>query len=448
MKKILFTAMQSGAGKTVVSCAVMAALKKRGLAVQAFKCGPDYIDPMFHSQVLGVPSRNLDLFLQGEAGVLRTLRRCPCDIAVLEGAMGYYDGLNGTTEASAWDLARRTHTPAVLVLRPQGSSVTLAAQVKGMLTFRPDSGIAALFLSECSESQAAHLRPILERETGLPVIGFLPPMPEARLESRHLGLYTAGEIADLSARFDVISDQLFHSANLNALLAFAEDDGVPAEKPTFPPARCRIAVAQDAAFCFTYADTLDALRLHGALPVPFSPLSDSALPADIQGLYLPGGYPELHAATLSKNTSLLASVRLAVSGGLPTVAECGGFLYLLDSLEDAQGNTWKMCGVLPGNGYKTEHLRRFGYQTLSAPKDSLLFRSGDAVPAHEFHYWDATETGTDLMSTKQNGRSWPCGYVSDSLYAAFPHLHFDGESPLAERFVNACISYGNAQRMD
>ena len=191
MKTLMLTAMHSGAGKTVMSCAVMAALKKRGARVQAFKCGPDYIDPMFHSRVLGVPSRNLDLFLQGEAGVRMTLSRADADVAVLEGAMGYYDGLNGTDTASAYAVSRLLKTPAILVLLPKGQGLTLAAQVRGMLDFRPESRIEALLLTNCTSSTASSLGPILTRETGLPVLEKLCAMPEISLNQQDSNGYTA-----------------------------------------------------------------------------------------------------------------------------------------------------------------------------------------------------------------------------------------------------------------
>ena len=437
MKTLMIAAMQSGAGKTVTACALLSALKKRGLRLNAFKCGPDYIDPMFHERALGVPSRNLDLFLQGEAGVRKTLSRADADLALIEGAMGYYDGLNSTHDASAYDLARLTKTPAVLVLSPGGGSLTLAAQVKGMLTFRPESHIAALLLANCPERRAASLVPLLERETGLPVPGFLPPMEEARFESRHLGLLTAGEIADLAARLDRLGEAAEKHIDLDRLLELAGTYGTsPAALQTRTP-RCRIAVARDEAFCFLYADNLDALREAGAEPVVFSPLHDAALPA-AEGLYLPGGYPELYAQGLSENETMRQSIAAAVKNGLPTVAECGGFLYLGQSMEDGSGRAFPVCAVLPGQGFKTDRLRRFGYQTLTAPGDSLLFRAGERIPAHEFHYWDSTENGAALKAEKADGRSWDCGFASESLYAAFPHLHFGGALPLAERFVKAC----------
>ena len=428
MKSIMIAAMHSGAGKTVTTCALLSGLRQRGLRVQAFKCGPDYIDPMFHERVLGVPSRNLDLFLQGETGVRRTISRADADIAVIEGAMGFYDGLSNTTEASAWELARLTETPVVLTVSPKGSGLTLAAQIKGLMDFRPDSGIAALILADTPERRAASLAPVLERETGLPILGFLPPMEEARFESRHLGLMTAGEIEDLTARLEKLGQAAEQYIDLDRLLILASTSRLRrlGEGDRFSGGR---------GFC--YADNLDALRDAGAELVFFSPLHDSELP-NADGLYLPGGYPELYAEALSENHTMRQSIAAAVKGGLPTVAECGGFLYLGQSLEDAEGRAHPMCGVLPGCGFKTGRLQRFGYQTLTAPADSLLFRVGEHIPAHEFHYWDCTENGADLRSEKADGRSWACGFVSKSLYAAFPHLHFGGEIPMAKRFVKAC----------
>lgn len=423
----MLSAMNSGSGKTVLTCGLLAALKARGMDVQAFKCGPDYIDPMFHSQVLGVPSRSLDLFLQGEEGVRRTFARAfGADLAVIEGAMGFYDGVKGTDQASAWAVAEMMNIPVVLVLPPRGASLTLAAQIRGLMDFRNPSHIAGLLLNGCKPSLYAHLRPILERETGLPVLGYLPPMEEAVLESRHLGLLTAGEVADLSIRFGAIAQQMERTVDIDALLSLAGEISEGTELPPVPTVRCKIAVARDEAFCFCYEDNLDLLRESGAEWAFFSPLRDSALPPEADGLYLPGGYPELYARQLSENVPMWESIRQVVAGGLPTVAECGGFLYLQKTLEDERGTSWPMAGVLPGAGYKTDHLQRFGYKQLYAEGDSLLFRTEETIPAHEFHYWDCTEPG---------------GVLTETMYAAFPHLHFGGELPLAQRFVEGAVKW-------
>ena len=439
MKMLMITAMQSSAGKTVVSCAVMAALKKRGLKVSAFKCGPDYIDPMFHESVLGIPSRNLDLFLQGESGVKRSLSRAKGEFCILEGAMGYYDGAGGTEEASTYQVARLTGTPAVLVLRPKGSGLTLAAQVRGMQAFRPESQIQALILTECTERLAYYLRPILERETGLPVLGFLPPMPEAEIDSRHLGLLTAAEIEDLSVRVEKLAAAAEQNLELDRLIALAGNYTGKSESAKKCPVRCRIAVARDEAFCFTYEDTLDSLREAGAELCFFSPLRDLSLPDNIDGLYLPGGYPELYPEPLSDNTNLRQQIAEMISAGLPTVAECGGFLYLHRELEDMNGAFYPMAGVLPEKAFCTNRLGRFGYITLYAKEDSAYLCAGEEIRAHEYHYFESEDPGADLHAVKPNGkRQWDCIHARNNLLCGFPHLFYESNPKLIERFLRRC----------
>ncbi len=446
MVELMVSAPASGSGKTVLTCALLSALKHRGLDPCAFKCGPDYIDPMFHRSALGVDSRNLDLFLSGEDTVRALYRRCGGGrgAAVVEGAMGFYDGLGGTTDrASAWHAAHTLDLPVLLAVRPRGASLTLAAQIGGLLEFRTPSHIAGLFLTDCSPTLAKSLAPMLEGETGLPVLGHLPHMAEAVLESRHLGLHTAGEIGDLAARIGRAAQVLDEAMDWDRFFVlFDRRPGWEAPPPRHGAETVPLAVARDEAFCFTYAETLDALRDAGAELVFFSPLRDEKLPENACGLYLPGGYPELYAAQLAENQSMRDSIKGAVEGRMPTVAECGGFLYLGQSLEGTDGRTWPMAGYLPGEGVKQDRLVRFGYANLSAPSDSLLFEAGAPVPVHEFHYWDSTRNGEDLTASKPlTGRSWTCGFVSDRLYAAFPHLYFAGRPELAERFVRAAKHY-------
>ena len=434
--RILISAMGSGSGKTVVTCGLLTALKTRGVGCEAMKCGPDYIDPMFHAKVLGVPSRNLDLFLQGHDGVRRTLESRRESISVIEGAMGLFDGVGGTIEASAWEIAASCGIPVILAVKPGGSSATLAAQIRGLMTFREPNQIAGVILTACRESLYERMKPVIERETGLSVFGYLPPMKEAELQSRHLGLMTADEVADLRERFLAVAAQMEKTVNIDGILALAGTAETKPEETAALEAVCRIAVARDEAFSFYYEDSFRALRKAGVEITFFSPVRDESLP-ECDGLYLGGGYPELYAAELERNASMRESIRTAVLGGLPTVAECGGFLYLQESLEDADGVPHAMAGALPGRGFKTGRLQRFGYAYLAADEDSLLFRKGEKVPVHEFHYWDSTENGTDLHAAKPDGRTWECGYASPTLYAGFPHLHFGGEVPLAERFVEA-----------
>lgn len=351
--------------------------------------------------------------------------------------MGFYDGLGGVTDtASAWHLADTLGLPVLLVVPAKGASLTLAAQINGLKTFRTPSRIVGVLLNDCTSALYKMLKPMLERETGLPVLGHLPRLPEASIESRHLGLKTAGEIAGLQQKIALLADALV--LDWMQFQALTDRPAPQAQPAARAPARTRIAVAQDEAFCFAYAETLEALTAAGAELVPFSPLHDAALPPELGGLYLPGGYPELYAGPLSGNRSMRASVRQAVEHGLPTVAECGGFLYLGQTLEDADGAVWPMAGVLPGSGFPVGRLVRFGYAELTARADSLLFRAGESFPAHEFHHWDSTANGTALTTAKANGRSWACSFANEHLYAGFPHLYWAG-TPLPRRFVEAAV---------
>lgn len=443
MLQLVATAPQSGSGKTTAVCALLGAMAARGLTPCAFKAGPDYIDPMFHRAVLGVESHNLDLFFSTPETVRSLYARHAAGhgAAVVEGAMGYYDGLGGVSDtASAWHLADTLDLPALLVVRPKGASLTLAATLRGLLAFRTPHHIAGILLNDCTENLYKMLRPMLERETGLPVVGYLPFLPGAAIESRHLGLKTAAEIADLQARLKLLADAAQSSIDWPLLQRLFDRPAPAAAPPVAVPPRVRLAVARDAAFCFTYAETLEALQENGAELCFFSPLQDTALPPDIGGLYLPGGYPELYAAELAANAPMRAAIKAAVENGLPTAAECGGFLYLGQTLEDAGGTPHLMAGVLPGQGVKTGRLVRFGYATLTAQADSMLFAAGEQFPAHEFHHWDSTQNGTALTAAKANGRQWACGFANAHLYAEFPHLYWAG-TPLAQRFVAAAERY-------
>ena len=441
MIALMVAAPQSGSGKTVLTCALLRALQRKGLSVAGFKCGPDYLDPLFHRRVLGALCDNLDLFLQGGDAVHTTIGLAQADVAVIEGAMGLFDGIGGTDEASAWQLAAQEHIPAILAVRPGGSSLTLAAQIQGICAFRKPNVVAGVVLLDCKPKLAAHLTPLIERECAIPVFGYLPPMEEAKFASRHLGLVRAQEVPDFQHRFDVIAATLERTCDLEALLAVAA-----AVEPAPRPRRiahdtCRIAVARDEAFCFYYDASLARLTECGAELMAFSPLHDKELPP-ADGLYLGGGYPELHAIQLAENRSMLRSVRDAVVEGLPTVAECGGFMYLQEELVDKSGRAHRMAGVLPGRSYPAGRLVRFGYAHLAARHDSMLLRAGEQVPAHEFHHWDSTHNGENLVARKLDGTTWKCCHATPTLYAGFPHLHFAGTLPLAERFVQSATKKG------
>ncbi|MDY4049255.1 MAG: cobyrinate a,c-diamide synthase [Eubacterium pyruvativorans] len=442
MRSFMIAAPSSGSGKTAVTCGLLELLAEEGYDPCSFKCGPDYIDPMFHRSVLGIPSCNLDLFLAPREIVRENFRRYSAGhgAALVEGVMGFYDGAGGTTtEAGSWHLADTLDLPVILVVRPKGMSLTLAAQIRGLLSFRENSHIAGILLNDCSSMYFHSLREMLERETGVPVLGYLPHMAEAAFPSRHLGLITAGEIEDLRERIRRIAGVMRKTVDLDRLMELAcvrqEEASAPEPRPC---ETVRIAFAQDRAFCFLYEETLDRLRDLGAELVPFSPIEDSGLPADVHGLYLPGGYPELFARELSGNRSMRRAVREAVKGGMPAVAECGGFLYLGGTLENEEGRVFEMAGALPGNGIRRDHLVRFGYGMARAKADSMLLRAGEIVPVHEFHYWDSTANGDCLSVTKPvSGRSWEEAFTTETLYAGFPHLYLAGKPEAAARFVAA-----------
>ena len=450
--RFLFCAPASGGGKTTVTCAVLRAFLRRGLRPMACKSGPDYIDPMFHSRVLGAQSCNLDLFFFSPDTARSLLARSAerADVTVLEGAMGYYDGIAASTDASAYALAAATQSPAVLIIDGKGKALSAAAEVRGFQTFRQPSQIAGVIFNRMSPMLYPRMAQAVSRETGLPVLGYLPVMTDCAIESRHLGLVTAAEISDLQQKLDRLAEQAEKTIDLDGLLALARSaPDLEVQTPALTPVagRPRIAVARDKAFCFYYEASLQTLRDLGAELVEFSPLADGALPEQIQGLYLGGGYPELYAQQLADNTSMRQSVYRAVTGGLPTIAECGGFLYLHKTLQDADGTPWPMAGVLDAQAFPTGKLRRFGYVTLSAHHDSLLLRGGESLPAHEFHYWESTAPGTDFTARKpQSERQWQAGIGTARMYAGFPHFHFAAKPEAARRFLEQALEFGGAGR--
>ena len=334
----------------------------------------------------------------------------------------------------------------MLVLDGRGMGLSAAAAVKGIRDFRSDSGIAGVILNRISPMLYPRLRDAIETETGVKVYGFLPERKDCALESRHLGLVTAAEVANLKEKLSALAAQAEETVDLDGLLALArsapalEFEAEPLPPPV--PGRPRIAVARDRAFCFYYADGLDALERLGAELVPFSPLEDRGLPAGCSGLYLGGGYPEIFAGELARNTEMLTAIRSAVAGGMPTVAECGGFLYLHAYLQDSGGAEQPLAGVFPWTARSTGKLGRFGYVSLTARKDGLLCRAGEGFPAHEFHYWDSEKPGADFRAQKPGGsRGWDCAWHTPTLYAGFPHFHFRACPEAARRFVWACARY-------
>ena len=465
--RIMLAAPKSGSGKTLLTCGLLEVLRRRGLNPIACKCGPDYIDPMFHRYVLGIPGRNLDSFFMPAEGVRKVLvdavREEQAGIAVLEGVMGYYDGLGGTeTSASSWEIAEITDTPAILVLDCKGASLSAAAMASGFLHFRKKSHIAGVILNRVSSMYYERLAAAVEEASGLPVLGYLPESEEYRMESRHLGLFLPGEIDRLRERIGRLADQMEKSIAVERVLEVAgmlplrienkekekaENESMEAESIAKFPAcqeqkvtsRVRIGVARDEAFCFYYQENFRLLEQMGAELVYFSPLRDKKIPDRVDGLLFGGGYPENYARELAKNAAMRESIRRSIAAGMPFLAECGGFLYLHRTLEGSDGKHWEMAGVYPFDAYRTNRLRRFGYVRL-------LTSSGQEIHGHEFHYWESEDPGTDWEAVKPTGnRSWRCIHEKGGQIGGFPHLYYASCPDFLRKWLDECAK-GSQQK--
>ena len=465
--RIMLAAPKSGSGKTLLTCGLLEVLRRRGLNPIACKCGPDYIDPMFHRYVLGIPGRNLDSFFLPAEGVRKVLvdavREEQAEIAVLEGVMGYYDGLGGTeTSASSWEIAEITDTPAILVLDCKGASLSAAAMASGFLHFRKKSHIAGVILNRVSSIYYERLAAAVEEASGLPVLGYLPESEEYRMESRHLGLFLPGEIDRLRERIGRLADQMEKSIAVERVLEVAgmlplrienkekekaENESMEAESIAKFPAcqeqkvtsRVRIGVARDEAFCFYYQENFRLLEQMGAELVYFSPLRDKKIPNRVDGLLFGGGYPENYARELAKNAAMRESIRRSIAAGMPFLAECGGFLYLHRTLEGSDGKHWEMAGVYPFDAYRTNRLRRFGYVRL-------LTSSGQEIHGHEFHYWESEDPGTDWEAVKPTGnRSWRCIHEKGGQIGGFPHLYYASCPDFLRKWLDVCAK-GSQQK--
>lgn len=499
LPRFMLAAPSSGSGKTMLTCGILQALKDRGCAPDSYKCGPDYIDPMFHSRILGTPSRNLDTFFTGEETTRYLFARSAknAGISVMEGVMGLYDGVGGITDqASAYDLARVTATPVILIVNAKGMSLSLIPFLKGFVDYQRADGrvIQGVILNRATKMTAMLLKEKIEQETGLKLIGYVPELNACRVESRHLGLVTPGEIQDLQTRMEELAGELEKSLDFEALLAIAEqaadypdeagripqkyadilqirqnpeqktadsgigisecNDKISGSKKEQNPAQnskkegrmsaeknrshVRISVAKDEAFCFYYQDNLELLELLGAELVYFSPIHDKAIPDGCSGLLIGGGYPELYAKALSENKSMLSSIRQSIAGGMPYLAECGGFMYLHEKMQDMQDLWYPMVGILKGDSYRTPKLGRFGYITLQA-KDGKpqLLAPGETIRGHEFHYFDSTDPGSSYHARKPvTGRSWDCIHGTEASAAGYPHLYYWSNPEFARRFLD------------
>jgi len=437
---------RSGVGKTTVALALNAALTARGQRVQTFKVGPDYIDPLFHTAISGRPCRNLDPILTSAAYV----RACvgyygrEVDGVLIEGVMGLFDGRGGTHEGSTAAMAQLLNAPILLVLDVQKQAASVAALVYGFCHYNPALRIAGVVLNRVGSDRHRQILEEALAPLGILILGVLYRDQLLALPSRHLGLVPPHESRDIAALRDHlarIGNESFNWAQLTPLLAPlpASLSPLPASRPPLP-SPLPIGIAQDAAFHFYYVDALDLLKALGATLIPVSPLRDACLSANLNGLLLGGGFPEVFAAELSANHTFLDSLRQALQRGLPVYAECGGLMYLSQGIQTQEGTTYPLVGYLPTLARMGDRLT-LGYRNPTAQHATLCVDHGQQVWGHEFHY-SAVTPSPESPLWHLNGQ--PEGWGSNRLHASYLHLHWGGHPELAVKFLQRALAYASS----
>lgn len=464
MTRLLVAGTASSVGKTTITLVLIALFRRRGLRVQPFKGGPDFLDTTHHTRIAGRPARNLDtwmltpevncdIFEQASAGA---------DAAIVEGMMGLFDGKEALTEVgSSAEIAKLLHLPVLLVVDAAKSARSLAATVLGFERFDPALPLAGVILNRVAgERHAAMLTSAINASCRTPVLGWMPREPRIEIPERHLGLHGVGlpgtNDAEDERQIDLlasIGDQHFNTGALLGLGAEfrpAHRDRSDAAPEKTSPA-VRIGVARDAAFSFYYEDNLDLLRAAGAEIVPFSPILDGSFPADLDALYLGGGYPELHARELSSNHSMLTAIRAFAADDRPIYAECGGMLYLSQALTTQDGAVWPMAAALPLRFEMTPRLVDFGYVTVTLTRDTLLGAAGTKLRGHSFHYSRACEpaalpTSYDVQFSL-SGKQVQEGFLQQGILATYVHLHFRTHPAVAANLVASALRSRSAQEI-
>ncbi len=454
LDRVMIAAPKSGSGKTTITCAILQTLKDMGKQVVSYKCGPDYIDPMFHQRVIGIPSKNLDTFFTGENDTRKLLlkNRTGEEISVIEGVMGLYDGLGGVREeGSSYHLAKVTKTPIILVVDAKGMGRSVIPLIAGFLAYDTEHLIRGVILNRMSKSYYEIIKPLIEAELQIRVLGYFAEQQQLQIQSRHLGLHLPGEIKEIQRQLEVAAEELQKSVSIETIIQIAASaETIEIEKITETTEKITstelitkplIAVARDEAFCFYYEDNLLLLKEYGADIAYFSPLHDKELPEGSSGLLLGGGYPELYAKELEENTAMRKEIKAAVESGMPVVAECGGFLYLHTAIRDRDGHPYQMAGVLPAACQDMKKLVRFGYIELEE-KESNFLELGTRIKGHEFHYFDSEKNGEDCMAVKPiTGRTYPCVIEKENVWMGFPHLYYPSNPSFAEHFVKKAEQY-------
>lgn len=454
--RILIAGTHSGAGKTTITMGLMAALIKRGLKVQGFKCGPDYIDPAYHTGITGRPSRNLDswmldhelvrkVFLHGSRGA---------DLSIIEGVMGLYDGKSATSDTgSSAEISLITKTPVILVINIKSMARSAAAIVKGFQDMNPQVNIVGAIANFAgSKGHGDLVRQAIEQECGIPLLGVLTVDQQIAIPERHLGLLPAVERGELAGLFTRLADLIEENMQLDQILSLAagaEDLGeLTLEEDPFAPSSeskgVRIAVARDGAFNFYYPENLELLQAAGADLVFFSPVAGERVPEDVDGLYIGGGFPEEFAGELSQHREVGQSIKHAIEQGMPTLAECGGFMYLTEELEKTDGTLYPMAGVIPGRTVMQKRLVALGYREVTGLAGNFLLE-GKQARGHEFHY-SAFEPGSPSLKQAYRSKGLRTeGYEGvlghNLLVAGYTHLHFASQPDLVSNWIHACQKY-------
>ena len=455
LRPLLIAAPASGCGKTTVTLGLLAALRRRGLAVAPFKVGPDYIDPGHHAAACGRISRNLDGWMCGEERVRESFARgcAGAEVAVIEGVMGLFDGAAGESDAgSSAEVARWLGAEILLVIDARAQARSVAALVKGFAEFDPQLRFAGVVLNRVgSQRHEELLRAALASVPGLPpLLGCLPREDRVALPQRHLGLVTAGEgEADYLPLAELIEARL----DLDRLLTGRGQMKAGGQVSTLDTRvkgrdltpKVRIGVARDRAFCFCYPENLELLAQAGAELVFFSPLADTGLPAGLDGLYLPGGYPELHGEELAANASLLAELRRKAAAGLPIYAECGGFMLLCEAIDGHP-----LAGIFPARARMLERRQALGYREMTLQADGPLGPAGTVARGHEFHYSTLAmppQVRRDYRLSRRGGVDLGAeGFRVGNVLGSYVHLHFASNPLLAENFVNFCKKARNQEQ--
>ncbi|WP_280770275.1 cobyrinate a,c-diamide synthase [Salipaludibacillus daqingensis] len=453
-RRLVIAGTSSGVGKTTLTIGIMSALKQKGLIVQGFKCGPDYIDPSYHTAVSGRKSRNLDSWMLKEQTLKEVLHKgsIGADISIIEGVMGLYDGKDPTSdEGSTADISVMTDSPVLLVVQCNAMARSAAAIVKGFQLFNENVNIVGVIANQVgSEGHYFLVKKAIEQECQIPVVGYLTKDTNLTMPERHLGLIPSVERGELTPFFDEIGKVVSQTVDLDQIYDISQTSPAVEQQSDLFTRRqntpvVKLAIARDEAFNFYYEENLELLEAYGAELVYFSPLLGETLPTGVHGLYIGGGFPEEYAEKLSSFIDVKNSIKHAIERGMPTFAECGGFMYLCESMVTSDKLTYPMVGLLPGVISMTDRLAALGYREVSGLKGNFLLNNGEKVRGHEFHYstYEARESMNAAFETEGRHGFTKEGVVTNNLVAGYTHLHFASNPSLAESWIHRCLEWKN-----